>query len=236
MTINYYLVGGAVRDELMGLRSKDIDYAVEAPSYEAMREDILARGHRIFQERPEFFAIRASHPDFGGVDFTLCRKEGFYSDNRHPDNVEVGTIYDDLARRDFTVNAIAKVSQENVPGNTVRYIDPHGGQEDLRRNLLRCVGNTRDRLTEDPLRLLRAMRFHIVRGFNLDESIRRAFFEDIDILAAVIALPTERIYEELSKCYEHNSRATQKFFRQYELFESAIFGDTKLTLVPRIKE
>src|SRR6187431_1537064 len=106
--INYYLVGGYVRDEILGVQSKDIDFAVEAKSYDAMKEDILRRGMTIFQERPQFFAIRARHPQMGGVDFTLCRKDGFYSDYRHPDDVRIGDIYDDLARRDFTVNAIAR--------------------------------------------------------------------------------------------------------------------------------
>src|SRR4051812_40257540 len=185
---NYYMVGGYVRDEILGVKSKDIDFAVEASSYEEMRDDILDKGLIIFQERPQYFSIRASHPIHGGVDFTLCRKDGFYSDSRRPDSVETGSIYDDLARRDFTVNAIA-MREDGT------YIDPHNGIQDINSMLLRCVGNTDDRFSEDPLRLLRAVRFHIVRGFTLDDEIDYVLYHSnyIDILKKVTL---ERVYEE----------------------------------------
>lgn len=223
--INYYKVGGCVRDELLGVRSKDIDFAVEAPSYEAMKEDLLSKGTIIWQERPEFFAIRGKHPEWGPVDFTLCRKEGFYSDNRHPDSVEVGTIYDDLARRDFTVNAIAW--KDGV------FIDPHNGTKDLANMHLRCVGNTRDRFEEDPLRILRAVRFHLVRGFALDNEIETQF-NNYDLIHKLLTIPLERVYEEVRKCYDHNSWKTLQFFHKHYLLELAIFDNMGLALTPRI--
>jgi len=226
--ITYYKVGGCVRDELLGVRSKDIDFAVEAESYEAMRDDILSQGMVIFQERPEFFSIRARHPILGGVDYTLCRKEGFYSDNRHPDNVEVGTIYDDLARRDFTVNAIAK--DENG-----YFIDPHGGSADLANNVLRCVGNTEQRFNEDPLRILRAVRFHIVRGFTLHRDIDNILYSNVEILNKLRTVSTERIYEELQKCFVHDSWGTLQFFRENFYLEKIIFMDG-IELRPRVPD
>lgn len=226
MMIKYYTVGGAVRDELLGIKSKDIDFAVEAESYEAMREDILGNGMTIFQERPEYLAIRARHPIHGGVDFTLCRKDGFYSDSRHPDTVQIGTIYDDLARRDFTVNAIAKTE-------TGHLIDPHGGQKDLTNMVLRAVGTPLDRFTEDPLRLLRAVRFHIVRGFELDEEIKDILF-GYAIVNKLHTVRKERIYEELIRCFEHDSWGTLKFFQEFWMVEQVIFRDIGIRVSPRL--
>ena len=224
--VTYYKVGGYVRDEILGVKSKDIDFAVEADSYEQMRDDIISKGMTIFQERPEFFSIRARHPKLGGVDYTLCRKDGFYSDNRHPDSVEIGTIYDDLARRDFTVNAIALSEDGHI-------IDPHNGVDDLNLRLLRCVGNTEQRFNEDPLRILRAMRFHIVRKFILSRDIRMAFLAD-ELLLQLQTVSLERVYEELKKCFEHNSWATIQFFSVYTQLQQAIFRDMGLALTPRI--
>jgi len=106
--IKLFEVGGHVRDGLLGIKSKDIDMAVEAPSWEAMREFVKHNTKKIFLEKEEFLTIRAMGHDGLPKDFVLCRKDGAYSDGRRPDTVEAGTIFDDLARRDFTVNAIAK--------------------------------------------------------------------------------------------------------------------------------
>lgn len=224
--VKYYKVGGCVRDEILGVKNKDIDFAVEVASYEEMRDDLIDKGVIIYQERPEFFAIRGGHPTLGGVDYTLCRKDGFYWDNRHPDSVVVGTLLDDLARRDFTVNAMAKSEDGEL-------IDPFGGQIDLANRILRCVGKAEERFNEDPLRLLRAVRFHITRDFILDEQInyclRKFYF--IDKLKSV---SIERIYEELRKCFEYNSYRTIEFFREYTMLEKIIFRDIGLKLVPAI--
>lgn len=224
--IRYYKVGGCVRDEILGVKSKDIDFAVEAESYEAMRDDIkLNREMEIFQERPEYFAIRARHPELGGVDFTLCRKEGFYSDARHPDSVTIGTIYDDLARRDFTVNAIAKTEAGEI-------IDPYQGTKDLQFMQLHFVGNAVDRINEDSLRILRAVRFHIVRGFDILWIDK--YLYDEDLIGKLKTLPIERVYEELVKCYDHNSWQTLMFFKEHPSLERIIFKDMGLSLSPRI--
>lgn len=223
--ITYYKVGGCVRDELLGFKSKDIDYAVEAPSYESMRDDLINKGTIIWLEKPEYFAIRGKHPQFGDVDFVLCRKDGYYSDNRRPDSVEPGTIYDDLARRDFTINAIAQREDGTL-------IDPHNGRRDLERNMLRCVGNAEDRFDEDPLRMLRAVRFHIVRGFGLDDEINYRLVLDGDKLQS---LPLERVYEELYKCFHYDSWKTMQFFNQRPYLSNIIFKDMGLTLLPHIK-
>ncbi len=223
--ITYYKVGGCVRDEILGIRSKDIDYAVENATYDEMRADILyTRNGTIFQERPEFLSIRARIPETGPADFTLCRIDGFYSDARHPDEVHVGNIYQDLSRRDFTVNAIAKNEA------TGEWIDPYNGRIDLEKNLLRCVGNAEDRFTEDPLRLLRAIRFHIVRGFELDAEIYYLLGHSV-FPQKLYDVTRERIYEELKKCFEHDSWKTLMFFRERPYLEQIIFKNGLKLLV-----
>jgi tRNA nucleotidyltransferase (CCA-adding enzyme) len=157
----FFQVGGSVRDKLLGVKSKDIDYAVECESFDAMREAILAKGGKIFVETPQYFTIRANVPVLGATDYVLCRKDGAYSDGRRPDSVEVGTIFDDLARRDFTVNAIA------IDTETGALIDPHGGAQDLTARVLRCVGNPVDRFNEDRLRIFRAARFSLTKGLTV---------------------------------------------------------------------
>lgn len=125
--IRIFEVGGCVRDEILGVPSKDIDFAMEAPSFQAMKEYMEAENFKIFLETPEYFTIRAKFPNSSLVaDFVLCRKEFGYSNNRHPDLVEVGTIYDDLSRRDFTINAIAKSLDSG------EFLDPHNGIDDLK--------------------------------------------------------------------------------------------------------
>jgi len=227
--INYYLVGGYVRDKILGVRSKDIDFAVEAPSFEALRNDLLAKNVLIWQERPEFLTIRGRHPELGAVDYTLCRKDGFYSDNRHPDTVEIGSIYDDLARRDFTINAIA------IDERTNEYLDPHKGTQDIADRVLRTVGDPRDRFKEDPLRMLRAIRFYVTRDFEISGDVDILFFSRV-LLDMLGRIPIERVYEELRKCFEANSWETLVFFDRHSALKDLIFNQMNLQLVPKIPE
>jgi len=226
MKIKYYTVGGAIRDELLGVKSKDIDFAVEASSYEAMREDLISKGIEIFQERPDFFAIRGKHPKLGAVDYTLCRKEGFYSDGRRPDSVTICSIEEELSRRDFSINSMAK-NEEGI------LIDPFDGARDLENNLLRCVGSSYERFSEDSLRLIRAIRFFITRGFRLHEDICYCLRDEF-LLEKIKNISIERIYEELTKCFAYDSFATLQFFREYRKLEKVVFEDIGLKLTPKI--
>lgn len=196
--IKLYQVGGYVRDEILGIKSKDIDYAVEASSYDEMKSYIQEKG-TIFLEKPEYLTIRAKIGK-ETCDYVLCRKDGPYKDGRHPEEVYPGTIYDDLARRDFTMNAIAKCEDGT-------YIDPYGGIRDIHDMRIRCVGNAEDRFSEDALRMLRAIRFCITKDFHFDDDIRVALYnqELIDLLDTI---PVERMYDELSKCFKHNTPNT----------------------------
>jgi len=217
MKVKFYQVGGSVRDELMGVKSNDIDYAVEAPSFEHMRQAIIDRGGEIFLETPKYFTIRAKVPELGCTDYVLCRKDGGYSDGRRPDEVCAGTLLDDLSRRDFTINAIAK-------GEDGEIFDPFGGQIDIERRIIRCVGDTRERFKEDSLRLVRAFRFAITKDFSISNNIKRCLHSE-DILSGLKNVSTERIREELTKCFAYNTVWTIRMLCLYPEFMPIVIND-----------
>ena len=230
MTAKFYKVGGCVRDSILGVPSKDVDYAVECSSYEEMKQAIIDRGGVIFLEQPLYNTIRAK---LGGeaADFVLTRKDGNYSDGRRPDFVEPGTIYDDLSRRDFTMNAIAIDEDGNC-------IDPYNGREDINKKLIRCVGDPKDRFSEDSLRLLRALRFHITKGFNLNHDIEIAFCYKSSYVDMLDNVSAERIAEELKRCFEYNTLATLDFFNRNLYLQTKVFSklkNAKIVLVPTLE-
>lgn len=227
-----YQVGGYVRDRLLGVESKDIDYAVIAPSYEAMVEWIKTQG-KIFLESPEHFTVRAHIAGKQPADYVLCRREGPYSDGRRPDWVEPGLLIDDLRRRDFTVNAIAYDEE------TSEYIDPFSGQEDLQDRMLVCVGSAYDRFSEDALRMLRAMRFTITKNFKMHETVQKAMKDATLIQKLSENISVDRKRDELRRCFAHDTLATLKFLSAMPVgFKEAVFkGATgSLWLEPTSKE
>jgi tRNA nucleotidyltransferase (CCA-adding enzyme) len=217
MTVRIYRVGGAVRDIFMNMPSHDIDYAVEAGSYDEMREYIISHGGTIYMERPEFVTIRGR---VSGVDadFVMCRRDGSYSDGRHPDRVEAGTIIDDLSRRDFTMNAIAIDEDGN-------FIDPFNGVRDIEDRIIRCVGNAHDRMSEDYLRMARAFRFSITRHMNISDDIV-AMFDDPEMIDNFAhSISRERVREEINRAFACDTVASIMFFAAHPAFADACFGD-----------
>ena len=227
-TIKLYEVGGCIRDQILGIPSKDIDYSVEAPSYEAMRDYIASQG-TIYLETPDKFTIRGNLPTIGAADFVLCRKEGPYSDRRRPDWVKIGTLMDDLARRDFTMNAIAR-------GIDGVLIDPFDGQEHIKAKLITCVGKAEDRLMEDSLRMLRAIRFHITKRFTIHPDIEKCLVSD-QYLQWLSEMAIERVREELIKMFECDTRRTLHCLTQvYPGVGATIFDNKRLWLKPSLRE
>lgn len=195
-----YEVGGCVRDDLLGIPSKDIDYCAEAPSFDALREWLVEGGFEIFVDMPEYLTLRARFPRDGGwehsgktADFVMARIDGEYTDGRRPDVVTPGTILDDLARRDFTVNAMARTASGVL-------LDPHNGQRDLATRTLRAVGNPMLRLAEDPLRALRAVRFAVTKGFTIESNLGFAL-STVTMADLVSTVVVERRREELHKAF-----------------------------------
>lgn len=229
MAVKMYRVGGCVRDKLMGFKSKDIDYSVEAPSYSAMREAIVARGGQIFLETPEYLTIRAKVPNLGAADFVLCRKDGQYSDGRHPDLVEPGTLTEDLARRDFTMNAIAEAEDGTL-------FDPFGGQADIKRRIIKCVGSAQKRFEEDYLRMLRAIRFTVTKKMIMDDKIVQCL-QDPQMVKRLLDVSVERVYEEMMKAFKHDTLDTLVLLETFDLVRNIVLGpQTGLWLKPTLEK
>ena len=159
-----YLVGGSVRDQLLGLEPKDYDLATRA------RPDEI---EKVFYDKTKILVGKA----FGtinivnqgqNIEVTSFRSDGNYSDGRKPDRVEFSdSIIEDLRRRDFTINAMAYRKEDGL-------VDPFKGREDLERKIIRSVGKPDERLEEDYLRILRAIRFATSLDFDIEEETAHA--------------------------------------------------------------
>lgn len=234
--MKFYEVGGAVRDSLLGIDSKDVDFAVEAPSFEAMEAGLKEQGFHIFLSTPEYLTIRAKVPKGSPLakrtsvaDFVLCRMDGPTKDGRRPEYVMPGTILDDLARRDFTINAIARDPE------TEELIDPHKGATDLAGRLLRFVGDPIQRIEEDGLRVLRGFRFVVTKGLYIEGRTDEALHS---IVAAEMLnkVSIERVREELVKMFNHDTLLSiQTISRMPYILRSSIFREG-LKLEPTLKK
>jgi putative nucleotidyltransferase with HDIG domain len=176
-----YLVGGCVRDLLLGREPKDLDVASSA-----LPEEVKGLFRRAHPKGERFGTVTVL--DFGEpVEVTTFRAEDGYADHRHPAEVRLGvTLEEDLARRDFTINAMAL-------GRRGEIVDPFGGREDLRRGIIRCVGDPARRFAEDALRMLRACRLAAELGFALHPDTLSAIKEQAYLIDHV---SPERIREE----------------------------------------
>lgn len=181
-----YVVGGCVRDSLLGLTPHDWDLCTSA---------LPQQGMELFGEE-KCIPTGLQHGTVtvrqgGGLyEITTFRTEGTYTDGRHPDEVHfVPDVREDLARRDFTINAMAYNEKEGL-------VDPFGGQTDLQSGILRAVGVPHQRFTEDALRILRLYRFAARFGFSIDPPTAQAAQE---LCAHLDCVSVERIEEELAK-------------------------------------
>ena len=181
-----YAVGGCVRDSLLGRTAHDWDLCTSALPQQVME---LFGAEQCIPTGLQHGTVTIK---YGGqlYETTTFRTEGSYTDGRHPDEVQfVPDVREDLARRDFTINAMAYNEAEGL-------VDPFGGQKDLQNGLLRAVGEPQQRFTEDALRILRLYRFAARFGFALDAATARAARQLAPHLDCISA---ERIQEELAK-------------------------------------
>ena len=181
-----YAVGGGVRDSLLGRTAHDWDLCTSALPQQVME---LFGAEQCIPTGLQHGTVTIK---YGGrlYETTTFRTEGSYTDGRHPDAVQfVPDVREDLARRDFTINAMAYNEAEGL-------VDPFGGQKDLQNGLLRAVGEPQQRFTEDALRILRLYRFAARFGFALDTATARAARQLAPHLDCISA---ERIQEELAK-------------------------------------
>ncbi len=180
-----YLVGGAVRDYILGRPVSDFDLSTDARP-----EEVVGLYRRVIPTGIKHGTVTVLFKGLK-VEVTTFRTEADYSDGRHPDRVEyAATIEEDLSRRDFTMNAMA------FDLGSKSLIDPHGGEEDLRRALVRAVGDPLERFREDGLRPLRALRFAAQLGFEIEAATLAAVAPSLDRFRLVSA---ERVRDEFHK-------------------------------------
>ena len=180
-----YLVGGCVRDDLMGIPPHDYDITTSARPEEIKR--VFSACHLVLDG--EKHGTVSPVIDGTMIEITTFRADGAYSDGRHPDEVRFSTrLADDLERRDFTVNAMAWSEKTGL-------VDLHGGAEDLKKGCLRAVGDPQKRFQEDALRILRGMRFASRLGFELEPATSAAMHE---LAPRLENISRERIFTELT--------------------------------------
>ncbi len=202
-----YVIGGAVRDLLLGKHPDDYDVATSA-----LPEEVLA----VFGEKsvhPTGISHGTVTVVVGGVpvEVTTFRVDGDYMDSRHPENVNfTRSLEEDIKRRDFTVNALALSEDGTI-------LDYCGGVDDLKSRRLRTVGDPKERFHEDALRILRALRFASEHGFAIEEETSREIFAQKESLRALSA---ERVWKEFSKliCGTYCAPILRKYFEVFNVF------------------
>ena len=183
-----FLVGGCVRDYIMKRTCDDVDITTSATPDEI--EKVLINNNIKFIETGLKHGTVTVLFNGDAFEVTTYRTDGDYKDNRHPENVRfVKNLSEDLARRDFTVNAMA---YNDIAG----LVDLYGGKEDIDNKIIRAVGDPDRRFNEDALRIMRAIRFASVLSFEIENETKQAVFKNKELLKNV---SSERIFAELSK-------------------------------------
>ena len=210
--------GGCVRDEILGLFPTDYDIATDATPEQ------IGRLFRSTAHVGAHFGVVIVRTGVGtSVEVATFRRDGTYSDNRRPDSVEFADDVADANRRDFTVNALFldPLASEDSPGIHGHIVDHVGGLADIQQKLIRAVGRAEDRLAEDHLRALRAVRFAARLGYEIHGDTKEAIKEHAGDLAGVSA---ERVGQELRRMLGVPSRASAASMLAELGLEAAIFG------------
>ena len=235
-----YEVGGCVRDRLLGIKSKDIDYSFEftedffqkAPSrdpqwfFNKMNEMLKAEGFTIHTTFPDCFTSKAKFPkghinEKISADIVMCRKESYRDSGTRKPMVEVGTLYDDLLRRDFTVNAMA-IDDTGV------LIDPFDGATDLKNRILRCPIDAETSFMDDPLRAIRCLRFAASKNFLINEDCKFALRDSRMWAKFEEVVSRQRVREELLKMFNLDTFLALKILNDHistRVLKDVIFKD-----------
>ena len=204
-----YVVGGCVRDALLGKTPTDWDICTDALPLETIK---IFSGFKIIQTGIKHGTLTL-FLDSVPYEITTFRTDGNYLDSRHPQSVEfVRNIEEDLKRRDFTVNSMAY--------NSDGIIDLYGGQSDLDSKIIRCVGDAKTRFGEDALRIMRAIRFCATLNFSIENETKDAIFS---LKENLLNIATERINAEFTKIILSDN--VRVFYDYHEIFK-LFFGDT----------
>ena len=252
---DFFEVGGAVRDKFLGVNSKDVDFSCVAQNpdqfdsvdvaFQALIDHLKELGFKGFSTnkgefiiKEDFLTVRVQVPQghvlsqrTTAADFVLARLDGPSSDGRRPDFVRPGSLMDDLARRDFTVNAMAMDTEGNL-------IDPFDGMADLHNRVIRFVGEPMHRIEEDGLRILRALRFTVTKEMDLHDDLYN-FFDDNHVALGMHHLrgvSTDRIRDELNKMFSANTLKTLGILETFPGIKYSIFNRGDLNLMATSKK
>ena len=221
----FYLVGGCVRDHLMGKDFNDKDFVVITKlSYDDLCDEIRKIGD-IF-DIPNMKKHLTIKCKINGeiIDIAFPRIDGDYSDHRRADNVSrAKTLKKDASRRDFTINAL----YEDEKGKIIDYFN---GQEDIKKGIIRTVGEPKERFKEDYLRILRALRFSIQLGFKIDPEVKNNIFYYSNELNNI---STDRIRDELNKCLKLDLLKTIEYIAYFNLDRVLKYHKLNLILTNR---
>jgi len=240
MCFSFFEVGGKVRDELLGVKSKDVDY-VAVPNeflltqhteaeemFQVLIDFLTFEQFKLFLITRDCFTIRAMFPaghKYSGVaDFVMARKEIGYVEGTRTPIVKPGTLYDDLQRRDFTVNAMAK-------GEDGEIIDFFNGKQDLKDKILKTPLECEVTFNDDPLRILRAIRFSITKGFKIPAHMA-IVMDRYPYTNRMSVVSDERIKDELHMCFKHDTFETMRVLNEFPTLRGYIFTKTKIWLKP----
>ena len=209
-----YFAGGCVRDELLGIKPDDIDVATEA------RPEIVCKLFRNTRAVGEAFGVVLVQLYGHSIEVATFRTEWGYSDKRRPDGVDFSDAEHDAARRDFTINGLFKNPL------TDEIIDFVGGQADLQAGIIRAIGNPHNRLAEDHLRALRAVRFAARFNFNIEHETFKAIKQHAQELQGI---SRERIGIELNLMMSHVSRVTAAELLQELQLDEPVLGEENIS-------
>ena len=197
-----FAVGGTVRDFLLGKDIKDFDFVTDATPSEMKL--FLDNYNDVFEK----YGVIIYKLDEIRIEITTLRKEADYQDSRHPNKVIfVKSIEEDYLRRDFTINALYMDQNGKV-------FDLCGGVNDLNNRIIKVIGNIDKRMNEDPLRILRALRFSLVLNFNLDEDLRIFIQNNIDLLKK---LNYAKVKQEIMKMIKHDEKSTKELLNKFNI-------------------
>ncbi|MBO5105768.1 MAG: HD domain-containing protein [Clostridia bacterium] len=208
-----YIVGGCVRDILRGEAPSDYDITTSA---EPEQTKAVFKGERIIETGLKHGTVTLIK-DGTPLEITTYRIDGDYTDNRRPNSVKfTKTLTEDLARRDFTINAMAYSKKTGV-------VDAFGGQEDLKNGLIRSVGDADHRFNEDALRIMRALRFASVLGFKIENETKKSIIKNRNLLNNI---SVERIATELVKllCGKNAKDIILEYYKVLEVILPEIKG------------
>lgn len=229
INIQIYFVGGYVRDKLLGnnklndidftfvINKQDNDKISIEDGFKIMEDYLLNENFIIFIKQPSMLTIRAKFPKSGKykeyfnltADFVLARKEVYNNKNSRFPSIEIGSLKDDLIRRDFTMNAIAL----DFNGN---YIDLFNGIDDIKNKIIKTPIDPLNTLLDDPLRVLRAIRLSITKDFIIEPNLFKAISNKLVIDKLFKLISKDRIREELCKMFKYSTSKSIKILNEID--------------------